>query len=150
MKLVIGADHRGFHMKLLLQEQLRKLEGVPLEWLDAGCFSAQRCDYPVFAAQSCKAILNGNAQAGILICGSGIGMSMAANRFKGIYAGVVWNETVARVGKEHDGVNVLVIPADFISIHDAVAIAKVWLETTFSGGRYQKRLAMLEELATQE
>ncbi len=146
MKLVIGSDHRGFHMKLLLQEQIRKHEGVAIEWLDAGCFSAERCDYPIFAEKVVKTILAKDADAGILLCGSGVGMSIAANRFPGIYAALVWNETGAHLSKEHDNANVLVLPANFIAAHDAVQMVNAWLNAKFLGGRYQQRLEMIQGL----
>jgi ribose 5-phosphate isomerase B len=146
MKLVIGSDHRGFHFKLVLQEQIKEFNGTPIEWLDAGAFDAERTDYPIYAAKVCEEILEGNADAGILICGSGIGMSIAANRFKGIYAGLAWNETSAHLAKEHDGSNVLVLPSDFISLHDAVSMVHAWMGAKFLGGRYEKRLEMIDKL----
>lgn len=144
MKIVVGADHRGFHLKLLMQTSLKQVEGKPVEWLDAGCFTAERCDYPEFAKKVVTEIKKGDANLGILICGSGIGMAIAANRFPGIYAGLVWNETTAHLAREHDGVNVLVLPADFISTHDALAMVNAWLKAKFLGGRYQKRLEMID------
>jgi ribose 5-phosphate isomerase B len=147
MKLVIGADHRGFHLKLLIQEQIRNSQGTPVEWLDAGCFTAEQCDYPEFAAAAVKEIKAGNAQGGVLLCGSGVGMSIAANRFAGIYAALVWNETTAQKAKEHDGANILVLPADYINNHDAVTMIHSWISAQFLGQRYQQRLQMLEELA---
>ncbi len=147
MKIVIGSDHRGFHLKLNLVEQIKMNKGEAIEWLDAGTYTAQRTDYPAFTSKVCEEILAGNAQYGILICGSGIGMSIAANRYPGIYAGLAWNETAAHVSKEHDGTNVLVLPADFISLHDAINMVYAWLNATFKGGRYQQRLEQLEELS---
>jgi ribose 5-phosphate isomerase B len=144
MKIVIGADHRGFHIKLLLKESLQKVDGKSIEWLDAGCFTAERCDYPEFAKKAVAEIKNGDADLGVLICGSGIGMAIAANRFPGIYAGLAWNETTAHLAREHDGANVLVLPADFISSHDALAMVTAWLKAKFLGGRYQKRLEMID------
>src|SRR5579859_1590952 len=143
MKIVIGADHRGFHLKLNLQEQIKMNKGERIEWLDSGAFTAERTDYPLYAAKACEEILQGNAELGILICGSGIGMSIAANRFPGIYAGLAWNETSAHLAREHDGVNVLVLPSDFLSIHDAINMVYAWLNAQFKGGRYQERLEML-------
>src|SRR5579872_7431460 len=146
MRLVIGADHRGFHLKLLIQEQVRKSNGSPIEWQDAGCFTAERCDYPQFASAAVKEIKDGKAEGGILICGSGVGMSIAANRFSGIYAALVWNEQTAHLAKEHDGANILVLPADFISSHDAVTMVHSWLNAAFLGGRYLRRLEMVDNL----
>ena len=148
MKIVIGADHRGFHLKLNLVEQVRKTtKGEAIEWLDVGAFTAERTDYPLYAEPACVEILQGKADKGILICGTGVGMSIAANRFPGIYAGLVWNVSSAHLSKEHDGVNMLVLPSDFVSIHDAISMVHAWLDAEFKGGRYQERLAMIEELA---
>lgn len=148
MKIAIGTDHRGFHMKLLLKEQLRTFKEQPIEWLDAGCFTAQRCDYPEFAVKVCQEVLKGTADCGVLICGSGVGMSIAANRFSGIYAALVWHEETAKLAKEHDGANVLVLPSDFVSTHDALAMVRAWLNASFLGGRYQARLTMIDSRET--
>ena len=81
-----------------------------------------------------------------LLCGSGVGIAIAANRFPGIYAALVWNETTAHLSKEHDNANVLVLPANFISSHEAIQMLHAWLGATFLGGRYEKRLMMIEAL----
>jgi ribose 5-phosphate isomerase B len=146
LKIVIGSDHRGFHHKLLIAEQMKKFNGAQIEWLDAGCFTAERCDYPEFAAKAVAEIKKNDVEYGVLICGSGVGMSIAANRYPGIYAALAWDELTARLAKEHDGANILVLPADFISSHTAVAMIEAWLNAKFLGGRYQKRLEILEEL----
>ena len=88
--------------------------------------------------------MQGKAERGILLCGSGIGMVIAANRFKGIYAALCWNEAIARVAREDDGSNLLVLPSDFVHEDDAVALVQVWLKAAFKGGRYQVRLDMLD------
>ena len=139
MKISIGADHRGFDVKQRIIEHF-----TDIDWLDVGTFDDQRTHYPLFAQRVCKHILQGDADVGILICGSGIGAAMAANRHKKIYAANCWNETVARVAKEHDGANVLVLPSDFISNGEAFAIIKAWLSVTFKGGVYAERLAMVD------
>lgn len=140
MKITIGADHRGFPLKGEIIASFRQIE-----WLDVGTNSAERTDYPLYAKRVCKDVLDGKAQAGIVICGSGVGVSMAANRFKGIYAALCWNRAVAQVAKEHDKANVLIIPADFVGTSEAVAIVNAWLDATFKGGRYQDRLTMIDE-----
>ncbi len=150
LKIVIGADHRGFHLKLQIKEQFKKHGSSTIEWLDAGAFTAERSDYPEFASKAAREIRDGNAMYGILICGNGNGMAIAANRFPGIYAALAWNETVGHLVKEHDGANVLVLPADFISTHDAMGIITQWLNAQFLGGRYQARQEMLEKLAREE
>lgn len=145
MKIAIGADHRGYEHKEYIKQHL-KTEKESIEWLDVGAFDMERSDYPVFAKAVSKAILNGEAQLGILTCGSGVGMAVVANRYPKIYAALAWNEDVARVSREHDNTNVLVIPSDFVSTEQAVAMVKGWLEAEFLGGRYQKRLDMFDTI----
>jgi len=107
MNIAIGADHRGYALKSAI---MRSMSDVT--WVDVGCQSKERCDYPLFAQAVAKQVQDKTVDAGILLCGSGIGMSIAANRFKNIYAALVWNVEVARLSKEHDNANVLILPAD--------------------------------------
>jgi ribose 5-phosphate isomerase B len=90
-------------------------------------------------------LLSGHAQQGILLCGTGVGMAITANRFPGVYAGLVWNEEIARLAKEDDKVNILVLPADFVSLDQLVAMVKAWQTAQFNEGRYAKRIAMIDE-----
>lgn len=140
MKISIGADHRGFALKQKVIEHFREHQFV-----DAGTFTDERTDYPLYAKKVCADLLAGRAEAGILICASGVGMSIAANRHKKIYAALCWNREVAVAAKAHDGANVLVLPADFVSVDEALAMVKAWLETPFNGGRYAQRLCMMDE-----
>ena len=139
MKISIGADHRGFQLKETIVKHFPQLE-----WIDQGTHTPERTDYPVYAQRVSKDVLEHRADVGILLCGSGVGVAMAANRFKGIYAAVCWNDTLARIAKEDDGSNVLVLPADFVAKEDAFLIVSAWLSATFKGGRYQERLAMID------
>lgn len=141
MKIAIGSDHRGFELKTFLQ---KNFPDKSVSWIDVGCDSALRCDYPDFAKKVVEKIQAGDADLGILLCGTGVGMSVAANRFKGIYAGLAWNKTIAKLNKEHDKVNVLVLPADFISNDQAVDIISAWLNATFIGGQYQTRIEKID------
>jgi len=143
MKIALGADHRGFALK----EQLKKhtqLAGISIEWFDMGAYDAQRSDYPLFVRKVCEELLKGSVDAGILLCGSGVGMSIAANRYPGVYAALVWNEDVARMSKEDDNANVLVLPADFIFEAQMIGIISAWLRASSKGGRYQERLGMID------
>lgn len=140
MKISIGADHRGFALKQAIINYYKQYQ-----FADAGAFSQERCDYPAFAQKVCGDVLSGLTQAGILICGSGIGMSIAANRHKKIYAALCWSPEVAYYAKAHDGANVLVLPADFVDQEIAFKIIESWLEARFEGGRYECRLAMLDQ-----
>ena len=146
MKIAIGADHRGLHHKEYIMQQVTTFDDSPITWLNHGTNSPERTDYPLYAQAVCKTIKAGTAQRGLLICGSGVGMAVAANRFCGIYAAVAWSEEIARVSCAHDNVNVLVIPSDFLSSVLAVAITRAWVGTTFLGGRYQDRLTMIDAL----
>lgn len=139
MKIAIGSDHRGFDHKNFIVE---KIEFV--DWLDVGCFSSQKCDYPEFANLVVQSILKKESGLGVLLCGSGIGMAITANRFKKIYAGLCWNAEVAKVAKEDDNINILVLPSDFISPEQSIKIINSWLDAKFKGGIYQSRLDMIE------
>src|SRR5690349_2241095 len=112
MKISIGCDHRGFHLKKKVIETFTSATAYPLSWNDVGTHSLERTDYPFFAQKLCKSIIEKETSFGILICGSGLGMVMAANRFKNIYAALCWNESIARMAYEDDGANVLVLTAD--------------------------------------
>lgn len=140
MKISIGADHRGYALKQTIKDEFKNID-----WIDVGTDSDQRTDYPLFARWVCAKVTQKEAELGILICGSGIGMSIAANRHKGIFAGLCWNEAVARVAKQDDGINVLVLPADFLDKAEAFAIIRAWCQTESKGGMYRHRMAMIDE-----
>ena len=141
MKISIGADHRGFALKQLIIEHLDDFEVN-----DVGAASSERSDYPVYANAVVQDMLAKRADIGILICGSGVGMSIAANRAKGIYAGLCWNPAVATAAKQDDGINLLVLPADFVTPSEALVIIDAWLGASFKGGRHQDRLFELDAL----
>jgi len=139
-KIFIGSDHRGFDLKQAL------IKNYPeYDWIDVGADSTESTDYPIYAKKVCEKILVGQAEFGILICGSGIGMSIAANRFSGIYAGLCWNERVAIRAREDDGVNVLVLPANFVNERESFLIFDAWTNAKFKEGRYKQRLMMIDE-----
>jgi ribose 5-phosphate isomerase B len=143
MKIVIGADHRGFYMKEQLKEQAI-IAHKEIEWIDIGAFDDERTDYPVFAQLACEKIRTQGIGRAVLICGSGGGMAVAANRHKSIYAVVAWDEEIAALAASDDHANVLVIPADFVK--HPLCLVEAWLETEFSGDRYQKRIDMIDAL----
>lgn len=144
MKIALGSDHRGFALKEFLKTN-KNLAGISIEWIDEGAFNAQRSDYPVFVHKACDAFVQGSVGAGVLLCGTGVGMSIAANRYPGVYAALAWNGQVARMSKEDDNANMLVLPADFISENEMIEIVSAWLGATFKGGRYQERLTMIDD-----
>ena len=138
--LAIGSDHRGFLCK-------QKLVTVAsFSWIDVGTFDENVTDYPPFAKAVVDTIVSGKAEGGILLCGSGIGMSIAANRYKGIFAALVWNEAVVQAAKADDNANILVIPTDFVKPELAIAMVDLWQKTVFKGGRYQARLDLIDKL----
>ncbi len=140
MNIAIGADHRGFAHKEFVKKSV-----VDVTWIDTGALNDERSDYPVFAHAVAQHILDGTADYGVLICGTGVGMAMAANRYNGIYAALVWNEKVAQQSKSHDNSNVLVIPSDYISQETAVSMISAWIKTEFLGGRYAVRVDMIDK-----
>ncbi len=148
-KIVIGADHRGFvyKQKLVL---LHVFDALAIEWIDVGTYDGTRSDYPHFAARAALHIQAHTAEYGILLCGSGTGMALAANRFVGVYASVVWDVAVAHVVKADDNCNVLCIPVDFITFDQTVACITAWLQTAFKGGVYQQRLELVDTLARKQ
>jgi ribose 5-phosphate isomerase B len=145
LNIAIGSDHRGLSLKQSLIETIVSHHEYALVWHDVGCHNAVYADYPLYASSVCNALRNGLADYGILICGTGAGMSIAANRFSGIYAALVWNEETARLSKEHDNANIIVLPADFITSAEALVFVRTWLGAHFLGGRHQDRLALIDE-----
>lgn len=143
LKIAIAVDHRGFKLKEYLITQ-KTFGDYNVSWLDFGTNSTERTDYPIYGKKAIDAFLNKKVDLVILSCGSGIGMSILANRYKNIYAGLVWSIEIARLAKEDDNTNVLVLPADFVSNQDAYNIISAWLNAKFKSDRYAKRLEMLE------
>lgn len=147
MKIYLGADHNGFELKARLIEFLRQLG---YEIVDEGDTRREPTDdYPQFAARAIAAMKasDDSDPRGILICGSGQGMCIAANRYKGIRASLCWDEVEARAARNDDDSNVLCLPARYIGTNQAEAITKIWLETAFAGaGRFKRRIKELDEL----
>ncbi|MCX5900575.1 MAG: ribose 5-phosphate isomerase B [Proteobacteria bacterium] len=137
--VIIGSDHRGLAMKAALKEFVRNL-GMTVE--DAGPFTDGPADYPEFAAKVARAVANGACDRGMLICGSGIGMSMTANKFRGIRAALCHDGETAKMCRLHNDANVLVM-GEPVGIEQACQMARIWLETPFEGGRHQRRLDMI-------
>ncbi|MBI4962578.1 MAG: ribose 5-phosphate isomerase B [Desulfomonile tiedjei] len=140
-RVLIGSDHAGFDLKVFFKEYLEK-QGYSV--VDVGCDSETSCDYPVFAEDLCSRIRRGEGSKGILVCGTGLGMSMAANRFQGIRAALCTTEFHARMSRAHNDSNVLVIGGRVTGKELALAILKAWLETPFDGGRHQRRIDLIE------
>ncbi len=139
MKIAIGSDHGGFDMKEAVAAFLRDL-GHEVE--DAGCYSRDSVDYPVIADKVCKLIQDGTCQQGILICGTGIGVSIAANRHRDIRAALCHEAYTARMSRQHNNANILCFGGRVLGIEIALDVVGTWMETAFEGGRHQRRIDM--------
>jgi len=135
--IVIGSDHAGFEMKEFLKKVLIKLN---YSYIDIGADSIDSVDYPDIAHKLAKTVVNGAAQYGIIICGSGNGVSIVANKYKEIRCALCWNASLAKLAREHNNANVLALPARFISNSQAKKIIIEFLNSNFEGGRHTIRV----------
>jgi ribose 5-phosphate isomerase B len=142
--LVLASDHAGFALKEKLKGSLERL-GVRYE--DAGPRSPDPVDYPDYAKKVAAKVSRGEAERGLLVCGSGQGMAMAANRFRGVRAALPFDEDSARLSREHNDANVLALGGRVLDAERAERILKVWLETPFAGGRHAERVRKIDEEA---
>lgn len=140
MKIALASDHAGFELKSIIEGYL---ESRGLEYEDFGTYSTESCDYPDFAHPEAIAIEEGKCYPGIAICGTGNGIGMTLNKHQGIRAALCWNVDIARLAREHNDANVLVLPARFIEPAEALAIVDVFLDTAFEGGRHARRVAKI-------
>lgn len=139
MKIAIAADHGGFEMK----EELKKhYKGV--DWLDLGTTGTDSVDYPDYAKKMAKVMLSHEAELGILVCGTGVGISIAANRYKGIRAALIYNTEVAKLAKQHNNANVLVFGGRTMLVDDVINSIDTFLQSEYEGGRHQRRLDKIE------
>jgi len=137
----IGADHAGYALKERLKAELERL-GYATD--DVGTHATDSVDYPDFAHVVADKVARGEAARGVLLCGTGLGMSYAANRHHGVRAAVAWNPEIAKLSREHNDSNVLVLPARFVSDEQGLEILKTWLSTSFEDGRHSRRVAKIE------
>ena len=137
MKLVIGSDHGGIHLKEVLKQHLAE-RGI--EVTDAGTYTEESCDYPDIAVKVCREITDGHAERGILVCGTGIGMSMAANKVRGIRAALCGDVFSATMSREHNNANVICLGERVLGPGLATCILDAWLDTEFAGGRHERRV----------
>jgi ribose 5-phosphate isomerase B len=143
MKIAIGADHAGFDEKEKVKAMLDK---IGVEYNDMGTDSDASVDYPDFARKVGEAVADGEYDRGILVCGSGTGMAIAANKVPGIRAAVAWNEEIAKLSRQHNNANVLSLAARFIPDEEQEKIVKAWLTTDFEGGRHERRVEKIEQI----
>ena len=141
-RIPIASDHAGFALKQQLSAALRDL-GYEVE--DLGTHSADSTDYPDYAHPLAEKVEQGEVKRGVLLCGTGLGMSYAANRHHGVRAAVAWTPEIAELARKHNDANVLVVPARFVSEADGVRILKIWLDTAYEGGRHDRRVAKIEK-----
>lgn len=139
--ILIASDHAGFELKEKLEAQLCAL-GYDVD--DLGPDDETSTDYADYAHPLAKRVSEGDAERGVLLCGTGLGMSYTANRYPHVRAAVAWTPEIAALAREHNDANVLVLPARFIGEQEGAAILKAWLDTPFAGGRHARRIAKIE------
>ena len=142
-RIIIGADHAGFRLKEQLKTYLEK-KGFRVR--DVGTYSSKRCDYPLIAYELAKNISQGRYKSGILICRSGIGNSIVANKLSNVRAALCYNVKAARLSREHNDSNVLILGASFINEKTAKRIVSTWLNASFMGGRHKRRLNQIRRI----
>lgn len=145
MKIGIGSDHAGFELKEAIKTYLSQ-EFPAHEVIDFGVADKTSVDYPVYGVKVAEAIVQGVVERGILVCGTGIGISIAANRFKGIRAALCHDAFTAQMCRAHNNANILALGANTTGKLVALDIVKIWLETAFEGGRHERRVTQLDTL----
>lgn len=142
MKIAIGCDHAAFHLKEKMKGYLQE-KGYQIK--DFGCYSEERADYPDFAHPVANAVEKGEFDFGLLMCGSGNGINMTANKHKGIRSALCWNAEIAKLAREHNDANILTLPARFISDDEAKKCIDIFYTTGFEGGRHADRVKKISE-----
>ena len=141
--IALGSDHGGFKLK----EEIKKyLDEKEIKYIEYGTFSEERTDYPIYAKKVALSIQNKECDTGIIVCRSGHGVAIVANKFKGIRAANITSEEDARFAKADDNINVVTLGGDHLTINESICIIRTWLATEFKQGRYQERIQMIEEI----
>lgn len=148
MRIAIAADHAGYPLKETIKQALGALQEIQVE--DLGPYGSASVDYPDYAAAVASRVASGACHRGILVCGTGIGMAMAANKIAGIRAATVWSADTARLAREHNDANVVALGARVLSADLAVSLVRIFLETPFAGGRHQPRVNKIDALASRQ
>lgn len=143
LTICLGSDHRGVHIKARL---IQALSAAGFEIIDAGTDSDDSVDYPDYARHVADKVSRGVAQRGILICGTGIGMAIAANKFKGVRAAACYDEVMVEMSRRHNDVNVLCLPGDLIGERPVDELVLMWLQTEFDGGRHASRVQKIDDI----
>lgn len=141
MKISLASDHAGYAYK----EEIKKyLEKKGHEIVDCGTYSLESCDYPIFAKEAAKKVANKEVDFGILVCSSGEGIAIAANKVKGVRAGIAYNDDVARLMRQHNNANMIAFGASFMKLEDVLKRVDIFLATDFEGGRHERRVNEIE------
>lgn len=140
MNIIIGSDHAGFELKKEIINYFNK----DYIFTDVGTFSLESCDYPDYAHKVAEGVSNSKYNFGILICGSGTGVNITANKHKNVRAALSWIPEIAKLAREHNNANIVSLPARFIKTNEAINIIKVFLSTSFEGGRHLNRINKIE------
>ena len=143
MKISTGSDHRGLHQRKIIGQTLAELGH---EWVDLGTMTEEPCDYPDIAKKLGKSVASGETPMGILVCGTGIGMSIAANKVRGVRAAVCVTEATAELSRKHNNANVMCLPGDNFDDDQLKQMVKIWLASEFEGGRHERRLNKVAEM----
>ena len=146
MKVFIGADHRGYNLK---KKIVKLLEAADYQVIDTGSVDETPCDYPKISYEVATRVANSRGSRGILICLTGIGHTIAANKVPGAYAALCYNKKAALLSRQHNDANVLVLGAKFVPPEKMPEIIKVWLKTEFEGGRHLRRVNQIKEIEKQ-
>jgi ribose 5-phosphate isomerase B len=143
VRVVIGSDHAGFDLKETIKALL---DAMGISYEDVGTASAASADYPDFAAAAARAVIEGRADRGILVCGTGIGMTIAANKIPGIRAAMAWNKATARLGRAHNDANIMALGGRTTPAGEVEGMLRAFLTTEYEGGRHDARLAKIAHL----
>lgn len=141
MTLAIGSDHAGFELK---QDIINFLNSKQITVIDKGCYSKDRADYPDYGHSVAISVLNKEAQFGVLLCGSGNGINMSANKHKGIRSALCWNKEIAQLARQHNDANILALPARYLTREQAFECVDSFLTEQFEGGRHADRLQKID------
>lgn len=141
IKIAIGSDHAGFELK---QQLINYVKAINVVLIDKGCYSSERADYPDYGHAVANSVINKEVDFGILICGSGNGINMSANKHKGIRAALCWKEEIAILAKQHNDANILTLPGRYIDYDEAIKCVNAFINEKFEGGRHADRINKID------